>query len=634
MPVVPRVEREVGINGLPSRGLTELPGGAPAEAFGGGGAGRAIGHSFERVGDAAAQVGERLRKQARDTAVEGFDHEAALEQTRIEADIKKLKRTNAAGSREYADQEWAKLGEKLRAKASGGDQQAALNSLLQNRYETIFRVSEFHAASELEAHRKEQNASYLAGIHDEAIRHKDDPELLSEALLKQDATIERHGLDDGLSAGEIARNKQVQGSATKLAIIESYLESPDPMRDSKAKAFLESNRDYLTPNDLKRASGFVEKATFSGESQRMADDIFRRGLSEDQAMAEVQKNYEAGKIGSELRDKLESRLEERYGDVTRRKREANEAVYLKATQFQESTRGRMPIPETIKGRLELGQITALENRRKQLIDGTDAAPNGPVYYRLRLMAEDPGFRQKFQTTDLPLFQDKMTPTELSKLIELQAGLKSKDGKADKVLDGYRSNSQIISDTAKAAKIDKDPDDLLLFHARVEEEMNAVQAKTQKPISNQEIQSIASRLAGKVVTDKGLLWNTRKRGYEVDKKDIQEIETNQIPALERRRAEEKLKKWNLPVTDDSVTELYNSVVQGRQPDPARLGIKRTNAPAPVAVPPPAAPAPKPATPEKPNPRGGWSKFVQDASALKPEFRDPMTEIGGFDYGGKK
>jgi hypothetical protein len=68
---------------------------------------------------------------------------------------------------------------------------------------------------------------------------------------------------------------------------------------------------------------------------------------------------------------------------------------------------------------------------------------------------------------------------------------------------------------------------------------------------------------KVITDKGILWDTKKHRFQLNEKDPKQVQisVNDIPKSERRKIEELLRRKNMPTTDEQIVDIYTGSFVG-------------------------------------------------------------------------
>jgi hypothetical protein len=63
-----------------------------------------------------------------------------------------------------------------------------------------------------------------------------------------------------------------------------------------------------------------------------------------------------------------------------------------------------------------------------------------------------------------------------------------------------------------------------------------------------------------ITDRGWIWDSKKRGYELNPQEKFELTIDQIPRLERNKIESAIKMRKGDVTDAEVMRLYRTKLE--------------------------------------------------------------------------
>jgi hypothetical protein len=168
-------------------------------------------------------------------------------------------------------------------------------------------------------------------------------------------------------------------------------------------------------------------------------------------------------------------------------------------------------------------------------------------------------REQFADENLLKYRPVLGDAEFKELSTLQAGIRKGDAKALKQLDGYRTDAQIVNDGLAAVGIKptggstSNKERVNQFRKQVDHEIVKLQEKTGKKATSDEVQAIVDSLLIKGVTQAGVLWDTKKRRFELEPgEEFQDIE---IPDAEQKAIESALKARGKPVTRDAVIQLY-------------------------------------------------------------------------------
>jgi hypothetical protein len=571
MPIVPRQERQVDLNRLPTPQLGGIPSSAPAEAFGGGQAGQALGQGLNKIADSVGRYQEQAAQKANEVWGTGADLTLSQKQSDIERAVKNMKGKDAAGALEYAKAEWEKVAEETRKSASNGLQQDAAEKLLQARWVSLKKLTNSHSDSEFNALDKLQNKEYLKATANEAMQNKDDPERVALALMNQAAEVERFGRRQGYTDAIIKQQQLEENSGTRVAVLNSILSSQDPYKDSKAKAFFEANKSGFTELDEAKASKLVEEATMTGESQRQADKIFASSGSLSAALEQTKSIQEP-----KLRDETTRRVKDLFGMKKQAEDDAAERNHREAVNIIDRTGNTDDIPRDKWMSFSLSQRSALQNYAEHKRKGSEPATDWNLYYSLKTMAADPRLRNEFMRIDLMQHRSKMANGEFKELVNAQEGLRKGDDKTAKLLDGVRTDQEIVNSALLEAGIDPTPkpdsDDATkvnMFRRKVDEAVIALQGRTGKAVTSKELEEIVADQMVSGITEKHRFklfgveqsyWPaTQKRKFELMPGESLDFDYSDIPEAERKVIEKKLSDRKVKPTPERVIEIYKQKV---------------------------------------------------------------------------
>jgi hypothetical protein len=570
MPMVPRQDRSVELSRLPSPRLGELPSSAPAEAFGGGEAGQALGKGLNKIADAAGKYQEQAAQRAHEVWATGADLTLSQKQADIEQAVKNMKGKDAAGSYEFAQKEWTKTAEEIRKSAANPLQQEAAEKLLQQRWTNLKKYANGHSDSEFSALDKLQNQEYVKATANEAMQNKEDPQRVGVALANQAAEIERYGRRQGWTDGIIKQKQLEENSATRMGVLNAYLDSQDPMKDSKAQAFFAANQGGFTELDKAKASKLLESATLTGESQRQADRIFASAADLSVALKQ------ASALDGKLRDETTRRVKDLFAQKKLAEDTLAEQRMKEAGNIIDQTGNTDNIPRSTWESLSVSQKTSLESYAKHKREGTEPVTDWNQFYSLKTMAATPQLRNEFMRIDLMQYRSKLGNAEFKELINAQDGLRKGDDKTSKLLDGVLTDTQRMDAALRDAGYDPSPkeesDDwntVTQFRRAYEARVIQLNSQQQKEATAEQKEAIISDLMAEGAVEKyrfklfgveQAYWpDRRKKKFELLPGEAMEVEYSDIPERERATIEKKLKERKIKPTEDRVLEIYRKKV---------------------------------------------------------------------------
>ena len=199
---------------------------------------------------------------------------------------------------------------------------------------------------------------------------------------------------------------------------------------------------------------------------------------------------------------------------------------------------------------------------KQLAEGKEVETDFETLYGLYEAARDNP--TAFSTVNLRDFVDKLSKQDLEQLANMQLSIRNADRRAaDAVIDGFMTNQQIVNDALLSAGLDPTPapgseqiESVIRLRREVDRQVQALQTRTGKKATNQDVQTIVDELLTTVTLEKGTWLGFFTSGPFTDvQKRIGEVTIADMPAQLRRQAEDSLRRNGQVVTDESVLALY-------------------------------------------------------------------------------
>ena len=486
MPTVPRAQRQVQESVLPTARVAER---ASDEAFGGGGqqVAQAAGQALTQV----AQVMEREREHARSLEASNYDREFKQRFDRKlydpQSGFMALKGKAPSETQKQYTQDFEKELDEL----IGGVGDTVLKERLlqqKNNYLASFHsATERHAFQEIRTYDNQSTAANLTAAQEMAQTNMYEPGRLKESIDKVNQLVSEFGARNGLPE-EAIRQKQIEEtSRTYRGVIVQMVNAGD---DRSAKALLAEVSDEIdsgTRNELKK---LTESAGVRGDSQRMSDEIFGKGLSESEALVEARAIDDP-----ERRDEVVRRIKNRYAESRALAEQETWEIVEDASKQLEQTRSLDGIPPAQWDRLSYKQQMALKKREQQLMAGVEPETDFGKYYQLEQLAAER--QQAFGKLNLMEYRPYLSDTDFKKFSKLQASLRGKTGEAAGMLDGIQSKTSIINATLdemgipdSGKKADKETiAQANRFRQRVDELVVARQKELGREVNNRELREI-------------------------------------------------------------------------------------------------------------------------------------------------
>lgn len=553
MPSVPRYNQpQVQQTAAPNVRVNQE---ASVEAFGGGQAARGI-EAVRGLGNTAMDIALKEQQKADDISL--AEHAAKLKQWKIDrlhnekTGALNQKGQNAFGLPEQVGEEFSKFTSELTASAPNERVRAALGRFVQNEGLDLNEKLQVHVGREREVFDKSVTDGLVSAAQSDALLNYTNPQKVNENIQLMRGAILKNAERLGLSGAQVEQVVAESSSKVHASIIERHLNNGD---DLLAKKYFDENAGNFTGQHRMAVEKALEEGSLRGDSQRMSDQIMHKFGDNMAAALEAARDIEDPK----RRDATLDQLKQNYSDRRMARNQMTEDLHRNASQIIDKTGDYNKIPPAMLAQFSLSEKSALKEYARKRQSG-ELGTDWGAYYDLKTMAATPETRNKFLQINLhEKYRTSMEDSEFKELVNLQTSLRNGDGKSDRELDGYLSTKDIVDGALKAADLDpspksgsKDAELVNKFRLQVNRELKALEAKTGKKPSSDEETRIVNGLLTKAVVDKGWIWDTKKKIFEVEPGDI--------PKNKRGEFESALRKAGLPVNDDNLVRLYQSALR--------------------------------------------------------------------------
>jgi hypothetical protein len=494
-------------------------------------------------------------------AVQDYDTKASDLQTKLQIEASQMKGKDAAAAIDLVQQKWTEGLSSLDGTLNNDSQRFAARHAAQQRWESLNKSVQLHSAQQLEQYDAESTDASISNARDQAILNYHDPEEVQNGLAKQNEALIYFAQRNGKGEEWLKSKLEESESKTHVGIVQRMLANGE---DQRASQYYKGIKDQVSGADATTLEKYLEEGSLRGQSQRMADELLK-----DPEVTMISALEKAREVQDpKLRDALSDRLKSEFANRETARRNDEEKLFENVSRVVEQSKSRDQIPVDQWLALSPQARSSVDARIAQLRKGVEPETDPSLYYNLKTQAATPELKNQFLQTNLLLVRPHLSDSDWKEMVNIQTSLRSKDGKADAELDGFRNNQSIVNDTLNQIGIDPTPktgsDDagkVNLFRQKVDEQVRAIQQTNGRKATNEEVQTIVDRLATKVVTDRGWLWNSHKRAFEVNDTNPIDVDTSEIPRAERQKIEDALRSHKLPVTDEAVRSLYVRRLQG-------------------------------------------------------------------------
>lgn len=547
MPTVPTLQGpQIQQSALPSM---QVETNAPIEAFGGG-------EAISNVFDQATNIVQRAKNNADELAVMEAETQLSSAETSLMYDEKTGIHTrtgkDAFGLPAEISDKYQKESARIQATLSNDVQKRAFQQRAEGRYNDMNRQVQRHVFQQMKKYDDDTTSAYLKNKQDEAINNYQDPERLAAVINDQKVAIAKYGDRNGLPAEMIKMQSELAESDIHKSVINRIMSTGNDVLASK---YFDANKQYLRGDDLVRVEEHVKESSYRGESQRQTDAIMGSGVPMSQALEKAKALQDP-----KLRDLTIDRVKQEYHLKDIAQREYQEKAQINAGNFIDKTKD---LDAYIKqhpadwASFDISTKSKIEAYAADKKAGKNIVTDVATYYDLKTLATVPETKEKFLETNLMKYRDRLSDSDFKKMIDLQTGLRKGDGKAQKTLDGFMSNMQVVDSSLQAAGFNmKDKETLSKVKLSIDKQVADLEERTGKRATNKEIREITDGHMLEVVTDKGYIWDTKKKVYELAPSEVLNIDLKDIPQSERQKIQDTLKRNGLMDDDRSIIELYS------------------------------------------------------------------------------
>lgn len=437
---------------------------------------------------------------------------------------------------------------------SNNQQKAAARKLYENRLADVDRQLNRHVSGEIKKYDLEQTDGLVKAEMNAAMENPFDTERVGLAVQRQQAALYAYGLRTGAPPEELKNLVEGAASKTQAGAIRSMLAKGD---DMAAEKYFEGVKGQLVGSDLVEVQKDIEEGSLRGKSQRLSASMYRGDLG---SALNAARKIEDPK----LQDATVERVKALHSQQEMIKNDRIEKLHMGATDIIDKTGSIDQIPPDVWTKFSLSERSQLKTYAENRSKGIQPSTNWKDYYELKTMASSPELRDKFQQIDLYSgFRGRLADAEFKELTSMQNGLRKGDPKAKALADGIQSDQQIVTGALREMGVNmspkagkKDVERANLFRKAVDEQVAALAQHTGKRPTNAEIQMVVKKLGAEVVTNKrSFWWDEKKRLFELEGEAAVDVETDQIPETERSKIEQALKRRKLPVSEETIKDLY-------------------------------------------------------------------------------
>lgn len=464
---------------------------------------------------------------------------------------------DAFGLPETVSQDFEKTYGAIWQGLSNDEQRQAFDQLAQTRRRDVSDTVLRHVSGQLRQYEADTQASYLQNSREAAAANATDPLRVQTEIQRQRIAISSFGVAHGVNPETTQRDTAAAVSQTHVDVLNNLLAAG---QDLNAKTYYDHNKDDILGTSRAPIERNLTEGSQRGESQRQADRILQTAATQGEAM-------DAAKAiaDPEIRDLVTSRVDAEWRLRKQIQRDNDEATMNQAKDALDQTMGQMEnlidtrkpvfardvIPPSVWTTLPDANRKALESYARQYQEKGSIETDAATYYSLKLQAAD--HPQDFAKVNLLDSMQKLDKTAFKDLVDLQATIRKGNlAEADKQLDDFRTENQVINETLGSMGIDAGAKEnnaaVSRVHAMVAEQAGALAVRSGKKPTNADIQGIVDNIVSTPEFVPGYFYGSTE-------KPLVAVTVKDISGSERKKIEDALRDAHRVVTDDSVLDLY-------------------------------------------------------------------------------
>jgi hypothetical protein len=551
MPIsIPRYTSQVQDQATPNARVDLNP---SREAFGGGASLDAVEKGVEGLGSAILDE----KKKADELVVTDYNTKLTQLRNKLTYDpndgLMTKKGKDALSAPEEYHQRYDQAVEELQKGLSNDQQRSLARRITLGHKAELDDTIQKHVYAESEKYGDEVDQAALGAGVDDAILNYQNPEKLQSALDGIKGTVYRWAQRKGFGDDSDVVIQKLEDATSKAhaGVVDRMLANGDDLR---AKTYYDQVKSEVSGHDAVGLEKALEEGSVRGESQRQSDTILGKHPSMTSALDEAKKIADP-----KVRDAAVIRIKEEFSLQEAARRDADEKLYLKAANTIDGGGSLDQITPSEMARMAPDMRKKLQEYQKSKVEGRMVATKPEVYYPVRLMLEDPARRDEAAKYNLLQHVNDISGDDLKSLMALQAGVKKQDEKTLKALDGFQSDRDVVNGVLIEAGVNPKAKPntsngklTAKFYEQVDKRIMQFQAKTNKRATNEDLRKMADDLMTEVVTDHGVLWDTKIRKFQLEPGQQYDVVVPKADADQITRA---LKKRGRPVSDEEVKRIY-------------------------------------------------------------------------------
>jgi len=512
-----------------------IDGGATADSFGGGRAFQESQQISNGLFNQSQKIFAEERAKADELLLTDFNTKVTQLKNKLIYDPKEGLMTRKGQDAFSAPDEY--LGkfntevEEYKKSLSTQSQSQAANKIAQGHMVAFDGDIQRHVSRESQVYDEDTTKAALSAAHDDAVTNFHDPEKRQLALDAKAGTILRWAARSGLSDNDpiVQERMEEETSRTHAGIVDRMLSNGD---DLDAKKYFDENKSSFRGETAANLEKALEEGSIRGESQRQSLSIASKYGSLNQALADVDKIEDP-----KLQDETRRRVKERFGDRASAKRLNDDQNEARAySLFSKGGRKLEAIPTPLFSSLppeDQERFRHMQAKKDPTITDWD------TYEELKLGLSNPATRPKYLREASSKYRNLLSEPHFKQYIDDKAALAEGDEKVQAKFDGFLSDKETVDNMLVEAGVNPKKDGAKKYRETLDRLVEQHQQRTGKKVTNDELRKLGKPLLIDVVTDKGWIWDTKAKAFEVT--DPSKVEDVVVPEQDEEQIVERFKR---------------------------------------------------------------------------------------------
>jgi len=365
-----------------------------------------------------------------------------------------------------------------------------------------------HVGNEIDTYNNELAKSYADSKFNYAIQNYQNQDLVNESIKDVMTSFDESPAFKGKPQQFRDQMKLEYASKIHTSVIDRMV---DNGQDLAAQEYFKANRSMIAGKDIANVEKSLEVSSSAAFAQREADKILSQTGSYRQALSIANTMT---KDDPKKRQALVDNLSRQFNLRKQAEREDQENTSQYIGDLLDKNGGDINDPKV--SRLLSGMtINEKENIKKyasSISSGVSIQTDRDYYTDMRELAANNPNAFKNMNLNSAEVKTKLSRSDWDKMFTIQQDLRK--GKSSKDLNGFRDDSQVAATFLNKMKLkDKSPK-AADFKNKFYTALERFRDENGRKPKDTEMQQIANQLSVEVITEKGMIWDTKKRAFEL------------------------------------------------------------------------------------------------------------------------